>query len=168
MVDPLVGNKKSLPTILPFDCLAAVTELALTLLKVPLFQVPPTFHEFPLWVCEPEKAVCADPLFEAAMLFRNVELEDWKRKPWRPLLNAVDSEMVSLPCWPLSMKPSTALRKAMLFVTTWLADGIAPDAPPPSLKPFPSPAKLGKPHLMDVVSNKVFLVETCKEEERTG
>lgn len=50
MVDPDVGSKKLLPTIFPFDDLGPMAVAALTLEKVALFQVPPTFQEFPLWV----------------------------------------------------------------------------------------------------------------------
>ena len=88
------------------------------------------------------------PLFEAAMFCLKVELEDWNRKPCRPLLKAVLRVRVSFPGWPLSMNPSTALRNEIEFVTTWLAAGLVVP-PPPNLKPFPSPWKLEKPQRLN-------------------
>jgi hypothetical protein len=67
--------------------------------------------------------------------------------PESPLFQAVLRVRVKVPVWLLSVNPFAALRKAMEFVTTWLAGPMSAASPPPSLKPFPSPAKSEKPQL---------------------
>lgn len=166
MASPLVGNKKSLATIFPPDCLACVTRLVSMLTKLEFFHVVPSCHEFPDAVC-PESVICdADFVvakLHAAMLSSTSEVVVVSLKPTSPLFQAVLRDRVKLPVWELSVKPLAALLKAKQLVTTWSASPISPASPPPSLKPLPSPSKSVKPQrLTPLPQESVSLMVTAE------
>lgn len=142
---PDEGTKKLLAFTLPSDPLAPARVEKSTLRKELFDQLVLLLsHEFPLDF-DPLTRLTWALVLTAAMLLLSVDFELRMLKPLSPLSHAVFRSKVSEPGLPLSMKPFLALAKAIEFRMMWFAGGLSVI---PSLKPFPSPLKEEKPHLL--------------------
>jgi hypothetical protein len=85
---PDVGTRKLVLATFPLDCLGPVIAVVETLTKLALFQVPPMFHELPVFVLTVVR-LCWEFALMSAMFAVRFDVEDLKTYPVSPLFHAV-------------------------------------------------------------------------------